>query len=131
MSLTPDHIAKSLKNAERNYPGLFYSRKEELEALIIDIHEWFDLFSMHPFAELYGYTGLNAMMHREQRHHNTGLWAAKYVHLGKYGEEFRQVIECEIATHFNDDFFMLDDINKIPDIDDYSNPRFMRKTKGF
>ena len=71
------------------------------------------------------------MKHREQRHHYTGIFAAEWVFARKYGEEFLPVIRHETGEHFQDDFFMLDDINKIPDMDDYSNPRFLRRIRGF
>jgi hypothetical protein len=131
MSITPDHIAKGIKRLERDYPELFFSRREELEKVVKEVHSWFDLFSEKKFAELYGYTGQKEMMHRRQRHHNVGQVAAEYVAVRKCGEEFRWLIRQEIDAHFADDFYMLVEFSKIPDPDDYENPRFVREMRGF
>ncbi len=132
MSLTPVHIEKSLEAAGKNYPELYYDRREDVENIIVDVHSWFDAFSVSPFMELFGYTGLyNSVMHKEQRHHNKGVIAAEWVFSRKYGDLFLPVIKKEIWQHFQDDFYMLDDINKIPQMDDYLNKRFIRRIRGF
>jgi len=132
MSITPVHIEKSLKNASKNYPEIYASNKKIIDSLITDIHSWFDAFSVSPFAELYGYVGVyRSIMHREQRHHHIGVRAAEWLFQKNYGELFLPVIKIEIWQHFQDDFFMLDDINKIPQMDDYLDKRFIRKIRGF
>lgn len=132
MSLAPEHIKKSFDNIKKNHPELYNSRKDVLEKLIPELHRWFDLFSEKPLAELYGYTGFyRVMKHREQRHHWDGIIAATYVFVRKYGEEFRVIIAEESQSHVRDDFFMLDDFDKIPQMDDYSALGFWKKVRGF
>ncbi len=131
MSLAPQHIAKSLDNIRKNHSELYRLRKKDIEKLIAELHKWFDLFSEKPLAEFYGYVDRRAMRHREQRHHWDGIIAATYVFTKKYGEEFRVIIAEESEQHIRDDFFMLDDFDKIPQMDDYLTPGFWNKIFGY
>ncbi len=131
MSLAPEHIKKSTENIKKNHSELYNSRKDAIDKLIPELHRWFDLFSEKKLAELYGYVDRMAMRHREQRHHWDGIIAATYVFTRKYGEEFRVIIAEESQQHVRDDFFMLDDFDKIPQMGDYFTPGFWNRVLGY
>lgn len=130
LSLTPVHIKKSLEGIEKSQSEFFAQHKETIKKLITELHVWFDLFSLSPFAELYGYTENNKMRHREQRHHYVGILAAHWVFTKKYGEVFGEIIINESREHVRDDFPMLDDIDKIPLMDDWLSSEFRKKAIG-
>ncbi|MBN1325470.1 hypothetical protein JW977_00610 [Candidatus Falkowbacteria bacterium] len=131
LSLTPEHIKKSLEEIEKNQPEFFAQNKETIKKLITELHIWFDLFSLSPFAELYGYTEDNDLRHREQRHHFKGIEAAEWVFTKKYGKIYAPIILSESCQHIKDDFPHLDDIDKIPLMEDWLNSDFRKKAIGF
>lgn len=125
MSETIKHIRKSQENISKKYSKLYIKNKETIDKLVTELHEWFDEYSRSPLAEEHGYTGINCMKHRMERHHIEGINMADYLFTKKYGKEFRGIILEESKTH------VIDDMGEIYEMGDYYKIGFWREVRGF
>jgi len=124
MADVKEHIASSIENIKIRHPEIYAERREILEKLVAELHEWLDWFYGKK-GESYDYTGIDVMKHREKRHHQQGINEGKKEFSRKYGEELAGIIGDELERH------VVEDMGYVPSEEDYRRIGFWKELRGF